>query len=53
MIMETIDDNSEAKFTSEDLMNKFKGFFKDANLPQKRLMLRMTNSDILKASWID
>ena len=47
MVMETINECASKKFTTKDLIEKFKGFFKDANLPQKRLMLKMTNSSIL------
>jgi len=50
--METIDEGGR-QFNAEDLFNKFRGYFIDANLPQKRLMLRMTNSNILQASWMD
>ena len=47
MVMETIDECASDVISTEDLIEKFKGYFKDANLPQKRLMLKMTNSNIL------
>ena len=53
MVMETIDECASDVISTEDLIEKFKGYFKDANLPQKRLMLKMTNSNILQARWID
>ena len=36
----------------EELIERIDVYFQDANLPQKRLMLRMTNSQALQASWI-